>query len=146
MKKYEVTFYGFLVDDLPKENYEAVKRTYVTVADSPQMAELSLFMNLSYNMFTEQLTNVEILDIIEYPLNQKDMKEFVIKFEFDKLVMINGKIEYEHHADQETVRDAFTKQHAELLLYRMLAKEPFVNIRVNNTTEVNHGGNGDEEI
>ena len=136
MKKYEVIFYGFLVDDLSKDSYEAVKRTFITVADSPQTAELALYTNLSYNMFTEQLTNVKVMDIIEYPLNPKDMKGFIINFEFDKIVVINGKVEYEHHADQETVRDAFTKQHAELLLYRLLAEEPFVNIRVNNITEV----------
>lgn len=145
MKKYEVIFYGFLVDDLPKDSYEAVKRTFVTVADSPQMAELILFTNLSYDMFTEQITNVKVMDIIEYPLDPDDIKGFIINFEFDKIVVINGKVEYEHHANQETVRDAFTKQHAELLLYRLLTEERFVNIRVNNITEIK-GGNNNEEI
>lgn len=144
MKKYEVTFYGFLVDDLSKDSYEAVKRTFVTVADSPQMAELILFTNLSYDMFTEQITNVKVVDIIEYPLDPNDIKSFIINFEFDKIVMINGKVEYEHHSNQETVRDAFTKQHAELLLYRLLTEESFVNIRVNNITEV--GGNNNEKV
>lgn len=144
MKRYEIIFYGFLVDDLSKDSYGAVKRTFITVADSPQTAELALYTNLSYNMFTEQLTNVKVMDIIEYPLDPNDMKGFIINFEFDKIVMINGKVEYEHHADQETVRDAFTKSHAELLLYRLLSEERFVNIRVNNITEV--GGNSNEEI
>ena len=145
MKKYEVTFYGFLVDDLSKDSYEAVKRSFVTVADSPQAAELALYTNLSYNMFTEQITNVKVVDIIEYPLDPDDIKGFIINFEFDKIVVINGKVEYEHHTNQETVRDAFTKQHAELLLYRLLTEEPFVNIRVNNITEIK-GGNNNEEI
>lgn len=145
MKKYEVTFYGFLVDDLSKDSYEAVKRSFVTVADSPQMAELILFTNLSYDMFTEQITNVKVVDIIEYPLDPDDIKGFIINFEFDKIVVINGKVEYEHHTNQETVRDAFTKQHAELLLYRLLTEEPFVNIRVNNITEIK-GGDSNEEI
>lgn len=145
MKKYEVTFYGFLVDDLSKDSYEAVKRSFVTVADSPQMAELILFTNLSYDMFTEQITNVKVVDIIEYPLDPDDIKGFIINFEFDKIVVINGKVEYEHHTDQKTVREAFTKQHAELLLYRLLTEEPFVNIRVNNITEIK-GGNNNEEI
>jgi len=145
MKKYEVIFYGFLVDDLPKDSYEAVKRTFITVADSPQTAELALYTNLSYNMFTEQITNVKVADIIEYPLDPSDIKSFIINFEFDKIVVINGKVEYEHHTNQETVRDAFTKQHAELLLYRLLTEEPFVNIRVNNITEIK-GGNNNEEI
>lgn len=136
MKKYEITFYGFLVDDLPKDSYEAVKRSFVTVADSPQMAELILFTNLSYDMFTEQITNVKIIDVIEYPLDPNDIKGFIINFEFDKIVIIDGKVEYEHHADQKTMRDAFTKQHAELLLYRLLTEERFVNIRVNNITEI----------
>lgn len=144
MKKYEVIFYGFLVDDLSKDSYEAVKRTFITVADSPQMAELALYTNLSYNMFTEQLTNVKVMDVIEYPLDPNDMKGFIINFEFDKIVVINGKVEYEHHADQETVRDAFTKSHAELLLYRLLSEERFVNIRVNNITEIK--GDNNEEI
>lgn len=145
MKKYEVIFYGFLVDDLSKDSYEAVKRTFITIADSPQTAELALYTNLSYNMFTEQLTNVKVMDIIEYPLDPNDMKGFIINFEFDKIVVINGKVEYEHHSNQETVRDAFTKQHAELLLYRLLSEERFVNIKVNNITEIK-GGNNNEEI
>ena len=145
MKKYEVIFYGFLADDLSKDSYEAVKRTFITIADSPQAAELALYTNLSYNMFAEQLTNVKVMDIIEYPLDPNDMKGFIINFEFDKIVVINGKVEYEHHADQETVRDAFTKSHAELLLYRLLSEERFVNIRVNNITEIK-GGNNNEEI
>ena len=144
MKKYEVTFYGFLVDDLSKDSYEAVKRSFVTVADSPQMAELILFTNLSYDMFTEQITNVKIVDVIEYPLDPNDIKGFIIDFEFDKIVVINGKVEYEHHSNQKTVREAFTKQHAQLLLYRLLTEESFVNIKVNNITEVKEGDN--EEI
>lgn len=144
MKRYEIIFYGFLVDDLSKDSYGAVKRTFITVADSPQTAELALYTNLSNNTFTEQLTNVKVMDIIGYPLNPKDMKGFIINFEFDKIVMINGKVEYEHHSNQETVRDAFTKQHAELLLYRLLTEEPFVNIRVNNITEVKEGNNNEE--
>ena len=145
MKKYEVIFYGFLVDDLSKDSYEAVKRTFITVADSPQMAELALYTNLSYNMFTEQITNVKVVDVIEYPLDPNDMKGFIINFEFDKIVVTNGKVEYEHHANQETVRDAFTKSHAELLLYRLLSEERFINIRINNITEIK-GGNNNEEI
>lgn len=146
MKRYEIIFYGFLVDDLSKDSYGAVKRTFITVADSPQTAELALYTNLSNNTFTEQITNVKVVDIIGYPLNPNDMKGFIINFEFDKVVIINGKVEYEHHADQETVREAFTKQHAELLLYRLLAEEPFVNIKVNNITEIIKGGNSNEEI
>ena len=144
MKRYEIIFYGFLVDDLSKDSYGAVKRTFITVADSPQTAELALYTNLSYNMFTEQLTNVKVVDIIEYPLDPNDINEYVINFEFDKIVVINGKVEYEHHADQETVRDAFTKSHAELLLYRLLSEERFINIRVNNITEIK--GDNNEEI
>jgi hypothetical protein len=144
MKRYEIIFYGFLVDDLSKDSYGAVKRTFITVADSPQTAELALYTNLSNNTFTEQITNVKVVDIIEYPLDPNDMKGFIINFEFDKIVVINGKVEYEHHSNQETVRDAFTKQHAELLLYRLLTEEPFVNIRVNNITEVKEGNNNEE--
>lgn len=146
MKRYEIIFYGFLVDDLSKDSYGAVKRTFITVADSPQTAELALYTNLSNNTFTEQITNVKVMDIIGYPLNPKDMKSFIINFEFDKIVMINGKVEYEHHSNQETVRDAFTKQHAELLLYRLLSEERFINIKVNNITEIIKGGNSNEEI
>jgi hypothetical protein len=146
MKRYEIIFYGFLIDDLSKDSYGAVKRTFITVADSPQTAELALYTNLSNNTFTEQITNVKVVDIIEYPLNPNDMKGFIINFEFDKIVVINGKVEYEHHSNQETMRDAFTKQHAELLLYRLLSEERFINIKVNNITEIIKGGNSNEEI
>ena len=129
MKKYKIRYTAFKVEDLGKDAYIEHALSDTIVAESRDAAELRFFRDLA--LFNNKC-NISVLDIEKYPIEESDLKTYLIVFDCDLISTEYGKVEYHHKTNQQTTRKAYTPEHAELLLRRALNKEQIVNIKIIN--------------